>query len=263
MADIVDNMLDLTRRLPPANIEKNVARLVALCPDYEDELLGSVDQPLQVRTDTAVGRDYLLCDYNRDRDSHRSPWSNEYYPPLDEATYPSAKMRKLEIAANDAFDTYREMYFEGGISSVFLWDLDDGGFAGVVLLKKMLNPEKGGAGSWDSIHVFEASERGRTAHYQLTSTVMLQMKSKEGKVELSGSMTRQVEQDASLVDAASHISNTGRMIEDQELKMRNLLQEVYFGKTKDVVYDLRSIDSLETARRQRDLQRELAGLLKR
>jgi hypothetical protein len=27
-------------------------------------------------------------------------------------------------------------YFEGGVSSVFLWDLEDGGFAGVVLLKK-------------------------------------------------------------------------------------------------------------------------------
>lgn len=27
-------------------------------------------------------------------------------------------------------------YYEGGVSSVFLWDLDDGGFAGVVLLKK-------------------------------------------------------------------------------------------------------------------------------
>ena len=27
-------------------------------------------------------------------------------------------------------------YFEGGVSSVYLWDLDDGGFAGVVLLKK-------------------------------------------------------------------------------------------------------------------------------
>lgn len=40
------------------------------------------------------------------------------------------------MTANEAFDTYREMYFEGGLSSVYLWDLDDGGFAGVVLLKK-------------------------------------------------------------------------------------------------------------------------------
>lgn len=29
-------------------------------------------------------------------------------------------------------------YFEGGVSSVYLWDLDDGGFAGVVLLKKSM-----------------------------------------------------------------------------------------------------------------------------
>jgi capping protein beta len=31
---------------------------------------------------------------------------------------------------------YVRRYFEGGVSSVFLWDLEDGGFAGVVLLKK-------------------------------------------------------------------------------------------------------------------------------
>jgi hypothetical protein len=33
-------------------------------------------------------------------------------------------------------DNLRIRYFEGGVSSVYLWDLDDGGFAGVVLLKK-------------------------------------------------------------------------------------------------------------------------------
>jgi len=29
-------------------------------------------------------------------------------------------------------------YFEGGVSSVYLWDLEDGGFAGVVLMKKSM-----------------------------------------------------------------------------------------------------------------------------
>ena len=87
----------------------------------------------------------------------RSPWSNEYDPPLEYGTTPSPKLRKLEIAANEAFDTYRELYalpllrlrqyshidlatrdryYEGGVSSVYLWELEDGGFAGVVLLKK-------------------------------------------------------------------------------------------------------------------------------
>lgn len=31
-------------------------------------------------------------------------------------------------------------YFEGGASSVYMWDLDQDGFAGVVLLKKCLSP---------------------------------------------------------------------------------------------------------------------------
>lgn len=37
---------------------------------------------------------------------------------------------------NDAFDVYRDLYYEGGVSSVYLWDMEDSGFAGVVLLKK-------------------------------------------------------------------------------------------------------------------------------
>ena len=53
------------------------------------------------------------------------------------------------------------------------------------------------------------------------------------------------------------------MVEDQEIKMRNLLQEVYFGKTRDVVYDLRSAESLERVRGQKMLQKELVGLLRK
>ncbi|KAJ7285199.1 F-actin-capping protein subunit beta [Mycena rebaudengoi] len=286
MADLVDSMLDLMRRLPPTRTEENVTALIGICPEYADDLLGSVDQPLKLRTDRATGKEYLACDYNRDGESYRSPWSNEYDPPLEDGTIPTAKLRKLEIAANEAFDTYREMYFEGGASSVYLWDLDDGGFAGVVLLKKTMTPTTAHepSGSWDSIHVFETAERGRQAHYKLTSTVMLQLVTRkgsdgepqdggkgsgpagwkhEGEVSLSGSMTRQTEQDWPLLDSSSHITNTGRMIEEMEIKMRNLLQEVYFGKTRDIVYDLRSVDDLEKARRQRELQKELVGFIKR
>jgi capping protein beta len=53
-------------------------------------------------------------------------------------------------------------------------------------------------------------------------------------------MVRQVEADMAVEDDTSHVANIGKMVEDMELKMRNLLQEVYFGKAKDVVGDLRS-----------------------
>lgn len=66
----------------------------------------------------------------------RSPWSNEYDPPLEDGAVPTKDLRQLEITANGAFDAYRELYFEGGVSSVYLWDLEPTGFAGVVLIKK-------------------------------------------------------------------------------------------------------------------------------
>jgi capping protein beta len=105
-----------------------------------EDLLSSVDQPLTIKRCGKTGRDYLLCDYNRDGDSYRSPWSGEFEPALqggdgDEGSVPSERVRKMEIRANEAFDVYRELYYEGGVSSVYFWNLDDG-FAGVVLLKK-------------------------------------------------------------------------------------------------------------------------------
>ena len=221
-----------------------------------------------------------------------------------EGAVPSERVRKMEIKANEAFDIYRDLYYEGGVSSVYFWNLDDG-FAGVVLLKKselqfpsppFLTPscesqgcycyerslvaverEKvslttfasiastpGGASSgvWDSIHVFEAIERGRTTHYKLTSTVILSLSTTSGTaMDLSGNMTRQVEQDMPVDNDDSHIANVGRLVEDMELKMRNLLQEVYFGKAKDVVGDLRSVGSLSEGARDRETQRELIGSL--
>lgn len=38
----------------------------------------------------------------------RSPWSNKYHPPLEDALYPPAELRKLEIEANEVFAIYRD-----------------------------------------------------------------------------------------------------------------------------------------------------------
>ncbi|KZT57652.1 putative F-actin capping protein beta subunit [Calocera cornea HHB12733] len=256
----IDALLDLMRRLPPQNVQQNLDKLVQLAPEDAEELVSSVDVPLRIAKCKQTGLPYLCCDYNKDGDSYRSPHSNEYDPPLPDGTFPSAKLRKLEVSANEAFDTYREMYFEGGISSVYLWDTDPGAFAGVVLFKKLIDQPS--CDSWDSIHVFEALEKGRMANYKLTSTVMLTISVSgptEGSVSLSGSMTRQQEQDLPIASIQTHIANTGRMIEDMELKMRNQLQDVYFGKTRDVVGELRSAVGDEEEKRRRDLAKELQG----
>lgn len=64
-------------------------------------------------------------------------------------------------------------------------------------------------------------------HYKLTSTVILHLANKTealGDMDLSGNMTRQVEVDLPFESEASHVANVGRLVEDMELKMRNLLR---------------------------------------
>lgn len=182
------------------------------------------------------------------------PSTMELLPPQNYARWKLQPTRHLIHIArcwdnsicHTIIDTERkDRYYEGGVSSVYLWELDDGGFAGAVLLKKsesfdhpnlhlrlralaaMAPPTASDPeGSWDSVHVFEAAERGRQAHYKLTSTIMLQLvthqsqngsdsnqQSKaekgagwkgEGDVTLSGSMTRQVRQLLVTFDQINH-----------------------------------------------------------
>jgi len=266
MTEQVDCALDLMRRLPPSQIEDNLAGLLDLVPDLTEQLLSAVDQPLKVAHDPVSKRDYLLCDYNRDGDSYRSPWSNKYDPPLDDGAVPSAELRKLEVTANEVFDIYRDLYFEGGVSSVYCWDLDNG-FAACILIKKTQDQSKKGQpmkGTWDSIHVVEVGDSKKTAHYKLTSTVMLSIETETantGKVNLAGSLTRQDEKDLPVSDATPHVSNIGKMVEEMEIKLRTTLEQIYFGKTKDIVNDLRTVLSASVLKSRAQLQAQLGSAI--
>jgi capping protein beta len=105
-------------------------------------------------------------------------------------------------------------------------------------------PQGKGSGAWDSIHVIEVIDRARTSHYRMTSTVMLHLGSSSeslGNIDLGGNLVLQKEFDLPVENDNSHIINLGRMIEDTESSHRSLLNEVYFGKARDIVGDLRSI----------------------
>ncbi|ELW68550.1 F-actin-capping protein subunit beta [Tupaia chinensis] len=389
----LDCALDLMRRLPPQQIEKNLSDLIDL-----ESIVGAASQEADVAsistvqhhpTNTGgpastirgtVAHTAQPCPEER-RPHGRSPWSNKYDPPLEDGAMPSARLRKLEVEANNAFDQYRDLYFEGGVSSVYLWDLDHG-FAGVILIKKAGDGSKKIKGCWDSIHVVEVQEKssGRTAHYKLTSTVMLWLqtnKSGSGTMNLGGSLTRQkmvcqlaekgvagggcravhkktgdkgldratqegcrdkpvvrtlakpvsahsrrsqdswlprataawsspgdrlyvdsqcellsarpraghlvtpsslqwaglgpspqtgrsagpMEKDETVSDCSPHIANIGRLVEDMENKIRSTLNEIYFGKTKDIVNGLRSVDAIPDNQKFQQLQRELSQVL--
>lgn len=239
-------------------------------PDLIEELLSSIDQPLQIAHDKESKRDYLLCDYNRDADSYRSPWSNKYDPPLSDGAVPNAKLRQLEIEANACFDVFRELYYEGGVSSVYLWELESGsGFAACVLVKKTQDQSKKGhpmQGTWDSIHVLECADKPNAVHITLISTIQLGLETKSdatGKVNLAGGLTRKAERTFGMdkTKGEGYIQAMGTMVEDMENKMRSQIETIYFGRTKDIALVLRNQLSKSDMQQRKALQGDLGAAL--
>lgn len=254
----------------------------------------------------------------------RSPWSNEFQSPTDDVDAddanadddavdyhenheseeenhkqihlaeecPKGALRKLEQVANAAFDTYQSLYYEGAVSSVYVWDLEDdkkldgkeeekdddkdstlpSAFAAAILIHKRTEDEGNVRhGEWDSIHLIEVeagdsigdsadkiSSGGSSNlfNYRLTSTILLHLDTKLAGIDefaLSGSLTRTLEQQMSLPSTNSsestsiqaHVAQIGRMVEQMELQMRSGLQEIYFGKTHEIVNEMRLVGEEE------------------
>mmetsp|Transcript_9748 Transcript_9748/g.18315 ORF Transcript_9748/g.18315 Transcript_9748/m.18315 type:complete len:349 (+) Transcript_9748:570-1616(+) len=149
---------------------------ILLQPDNQaiEELHHKVDYcPLQTALDTTVNKHFILSEYNRDGQSYRSPWSNEYIPTPATASdasssastsdynhnqnnvergglffKPSGELRQLEEQANEVFGSYREMYYgKESVGSVYLWNrgggiLQEGGFAGCFLIQKQIDEKR-------------------------------------------------------------------------------------------------------------------------
>lgn len=300
--EVLRSGLNLMRRLPPRDVRTNLSGLTVLRPELSEEWLQRVDAPLAVKLDAKANKKYLLCDYNRDGDSYRSPWSNTYDPPLEDGFTPSDSLRAVEIAANEVWEAYRDMYYEssGSVSSVYMWDLDKG-FAGCWLVKKGVfgrtlcvggKPDNApnrlltkrhcslpvaeiGAGRflkrgcWDSIHVIEAAPGGSDGKtsYKLTSTVLLSLVVERpetaGTVDLSGSITRQASATHAVTAERSHVVNMGTMIEAMEADMRGSLDALYISKTKEIVSGLHAKGGGAGAAASRVFVADLSAAVKR
>lgn len=231
--------------------------------------------PLSSPSPTQQNQPYLLTDYNRDGASHRSPWSNRYFPtpaPSSASSlfYPSDSLRALEVEANALFQVYRELYYDGlGSSSVYFWDLNDkddpnggssgrsgggvGGFAGCFAIKKGVTGTRAfRKGTWDSMHVVEvqptargAGATGPAANYKLTTTVQVSVvveSSDVGEVCLAGVVTRTTQATHAVVGSTGgHVGNMGRMIEDMEISLRGDLDALYVQRTREIVNSVRKM----------------------
>ncbi|KAL3016240.1 hypothetical protein AAZX31_06G201900 [Glycine max] len=151
----------------------------------------------------------------------------------------SSLRTSLSLSATLTHHTYLSLkYYEGGISSVYMWEDDNEGFVACFLIKKDGSKTGQGRrgyleeGAWDAIHVIEVGpEEEENTNYQLTSTVMLTLTTNNessGTFSLSRSIRHQISMKLSVADG--HLCNMGKMIEEMESKLRNSLDQVIVSK---------------------------------
>ncbi|CAM8997788.1 unnamed protein product [Rhodiola kirilowii] len=63
--------MGLLRRIYPKRTDTALSALLILIPHRSSDLLSQVDQPLQVLFDVDTGKEFIVCEYNRDADSFR------------------------------------------------------------------------------------------------------------------------------------------------------------------------------------------------
>ena len=244
----LNECIQLNQLLPLNKIDKNIEAISTVIYENDDllnEFLQKIDNRTKICTDDPEG-EFITCEQNRDGDSYRSPFSNKYFPPTDDAKYPSPPLRKLEESFNQIFKNYAKAYYSTSSNiSVYCWDLGDNpsdGFGVAVLIKHSVNGESMHNGLWDSSNVISVnfSDNGKKAKYNLITTVNLTMAFSNktcGNVSLSGSLTRSSSAEKNVKDYYSieHLENIGKMVEDLESNISNTLDAIYVSKSKEII----------------------------
>lgn len=247
--------LALLKRLPPQDLEDNLDDLAKIAPHLEQSLAPFVSRPSKLKYDETACKYFVACDYNREGDgptaSYRSPWTNTYMPapggttPEEDKLFrPPARLRQLEETFNEVFDAYKTAYYEGGVSSVYLWDLDEG-FVGAFVIRKEIKEGRGmRKGLWDIVHVAEVRESANSSDYKLYTTLSVHVLAgkkavAEGETELGGYFTRQVEERKKKAGEDGHLVHIGKLIQDTELSLRQQLDTFYMAKHREVLNAVR------------------------
>jgi capping protein beta len=199
----LQDCVSLLKKLPIAQFDETITALSNLVYE-EDELLNEFLQKCDNRIEVNIGEDeFIKSEYNRDGDSYRSPNTNKFYPPSEDAVLPKKELRDFEVKLNTMFNLYINQYYSPTtICSVYVWGLGEeisDGFAVAVLIKNKLGVENNiDNANWDSINILNITFSGedeKTVSYKLTSSVNLTMHFKHnicGNVNLSGTLCRQV-----------------------------------------------------------------------
>ncbi|OHT14496.1 F-actin-capping protein subunit beta [Tritrichomonas foetus] len=255
---------NLLRHVPPKDIENRLFDTLELNPNLADDLLSKVDIPFQVTYDPDTHKPFIKCDYNRDLDSYRSPYSNKYVPDLPDGLLPPKRLRKMEEMAANVLSQYNLLYYDkGAISSAYCWEIEDSIFGFGIFARKSVsdtyfddgNYMDGSINSSDIVKV-TLLENGKFS-YHIVSSVLLYLTIGVDNAEplvLSGSTANEQTHELDAEDDIAHIVNILEIVEKSNQNFMSKVENIYVLKMKEILSRSRTFKDQKTANDQQDVQ---------
>ncbi len=206
---------------------------------------------------------FIESEYNKDDDSYRSPWSNQYFPPFDpEKKIPKLlpkELRELEERLNKLIKLYLKLYYsEDAISSAYISFQDESisnGFNCCVLIKsRVINSDylkdTSFLESTNNISVKFMRERTNEPNverikviYKTNTIFLFKLELKElenccynGTKNCECIKTTYVDD---YFDYDKHVKYIGNSIEENEGNLRMKLDKVYLEKNNYICKEIR------------------------
>mmetsp|Transcript_26092 Transcript_26092/g.46346 ORF Transcript_26092/g.46346 Transcript_26092/m.46346 type:complete len:254 (-) Transcript_26092:3355-4116(-) len=243
MSELLKSGLALVRRMPPDQAEKNLAGLAHLIDDDElvDQIYQRADKPMEVAKCTTTGNSYIKCEYNRDGDSYRSPWSNQYQPAIEGANMPSESLRALETECNTVFSEYVRLYYDEAISSVYLWETGSNAYAASFHVKKDVEASSVQKGKWESTTLVSVTVNSAARKMEMSVTATVYLHILLDSVNICGSLSRQQNKSAPLNETGVAYAMISQ-VEAMENNLRSTLDTIYVGKTQEILNRTRKLE---------------------
>jgi capping protein beta len=258
---------DLLRHTDPKNVEDRIFEVIKLNPSVIEDILAQTDVPLKISTDSA-GNQYILCDYNRDSDSYRSPFTNAYLPAFPKGISLPDDLREMEVMANRGFQSYLRQYFDSGVVSVYCWECDNHAFGVGVFVRKDitgtvhgLNQISGSISCSDICEVRQVSRKQKRYQYSLVSSAIVSItwKLRSGDpVVLDGNVNDARETEGVAGKNIDHLIIIGGMIEANADRFVEKIRGIYASKMREIL----SYMKIDTERSTQKAQDFVAGGLK-
>jgi capping protein beta len=226
-------------------VDRRLDDIMILNKEIGEELQDFVYLPLRVGTDSK-GNEFILSDYNREGESYRSPFTNEYCPANPSGVLPPKHLRQMEVIANKGFQTYLRHYFDYGVISVYCWELDSSNFALGVFVRKEIEPLDGNdiKGRVSCSDIVEVKKKRATLHsYHLTSSVVVSLKfpMKVGEPgSIGGSISNDKEIECNGETPMEHMVTIGKLIEGNSDRVVAEIRGIYVSKMREILSYMRT-----------------------